>query len=40
MMEPTQINRRKNDYLRLQELCAQSGGRIAITLVTGTPPTS
>ena len=40
MMEPTQINRRKNDYLRLQELCAQSGGRIAITSVTGTPPTA
>ena len=40
MMEPTQINRRMNDYLRLQELCAQSGGRIAITSVTGTPPTS
>jgi ubiquitin-protein ligase len=40
MMEPAQINRRKNDYRRLQELCAQSGGRIAIKSVTGTPPTS
>ena len=40
MMTPTLINRRKNDYLRLQELCAQSGGRIAIASVTGTPPTS
>ena len=40
MMKPAQIDRRMNDYLRLQELCAQSGGRIAITSVTGTPPTS
>ena len=39
-MEPRHINRRKSDYLRLQELCAQSGGRIAITSITGTPPTS
>ena len=40
MMKPAQIDRRMNDYLRLQELCAQSGGRIAITSITGTPPTS
>ena len=40
MMKPAQINRRKSDYLRLKELCAQSDGRIAITSVTGTPPTS
>ena len=39
-MEPRHINRRKSDYLRLQELCAQSGGRIAITSITGTRPTS
>jgi ubiquitin-protein ligase len=39
-MNPKQIERRKNDYLRLQELCAQSGGRIAIKSLTGTPPTS
>ena len=40
MMNPKQIERRKNDYLRLQELCAQSGGRTAIKSLTGTPPTS
>ena len=40
MMTPNRIDRRKNDYLRLQELCAQSGGRIAIKSLTGTPPTS
>ena len=40
MMNPKQIERRENDYLRLQELCGQSGGRIAIASVTGTPPTS
>ena len=39
-MEPRHINRRKSDCIRLQELCAQSGGRIAITSITGTPPTS
>ncbi|NDB22104.1 MAG: hypothetical protein EB020_14680, partial [Proteobacteria bacterium] len=40
MMTPARIERLKNDHLRLQELCAQSGGRIAIKSVTGTPPTT
>ena len=40
MMNPMRIKRLKADHLRLQELCAQSGGRIAIASVTGTPPTS
>ena len=40
MMTPSRILRLQNDYLRLQELCAQSGGRIAIASVTGTPPTT
>ena len=39
MLTPARIERLKNDHLRLQELCAQSGGRIAIKSVTGTPPT-
>ena len=40
MMTPARIQRLQNDHLRLQELCAQSGGRIAIKSVTGTPPTA
>ncbi len=40
MMTPARITRLNNDHLRLQDLCAQSGGRIAITSVTGTPPRS
>jgi len=40
MMTPARIERLKNDHHRLQELCAQSGGRIAIKSVTGTPPTT
>ena len=40
MMTPARIKRLKNDHHRLQELCAQSGGRIAIKSVTGTPPTT
>jgi len=40
MMTPLRILRLQTDHLRLQELCAQSGGRIAIKSVTGTPPTS
>ena len=38
MMTPARIERLKNDHHRLQELCAQSGGRIAIKSVTETPP--
>jgi len=40
MLTPARSQRLKNDHLRLQELCAQSGGRIAIKSVTGTPPTT
>ena len=40
MMTPSRILRLQNDHLRLQELCAQSGGRIATASVTGTPPTT
>ena len=40
MLTPARIQRLQNDHLRLQELCAQSGGRIAIKSVTGTPPTA
>ena len=40
MLTPARIERLKNDHLRLQELCAQSGGRITIKSVTGTPPTT
>jgi len=40
MMTRARIERLKNDHHRLQELCAQSRGRIAIKSVTGTPPTT
>ena len=40
MMTPARIQRLQNDHLRLQELCAESGGRITIRSVNGTPPTT